>query len=292
MCHCEFSCVLMWLALLVSPLDIGRIPVEILLQKLFHLLCVKDYHLSQERYKDGFQRGFGSAKRFFERFGGRLDVRGKTVLDFGCGLGSLCIYVAQQGAKKAVGIDIDARYVDFASSKLSNDYQHLSNIVDFRLASDTRDEKFDVIISKDSFEHFVDPERIVVSMKQHLCPDGFVAIGFGPLWKSPFGGHINFMTKLPWAHLLFPEAVIMRERSRFRPNEHAESFEQIRGGLNKMTLEKYVRIIRENGLEFEWIRTNVSDSNLIGLFNLLARVPCWREYFTVNLYSIVRVHTV
>jgi len=43
------------------------------------------------------------------------------------------------------------------------------------------------------------------------------------------------MTPLPWAHLLFPESVIMNERKRFRPDENANKFEEVKGGLNKMT---------------------------------------------------------
>jgi len=49
-----------------------------------------------------------------------------------------------------------------------------------------------------------------------------IAIGFGPLWKSPYGGHIGYMTRLPWAHLLFSERAIMRERRRFFPNDPVE----------------------------------------------------------------------
>ena len=260
-----------------------------LTQKLFHLVCVQHYYLSKDCRERSFQRGFDSAKKFFSRFDGELDISDRTVLDFGCGLGSNCIYMALSGARKVVGIDIDEHYINFAKLQLADEYQHLSNIVEFRLANDIGSEKFDVVLSKDSFEHYTNPEDIVVTMKKHLRPDGIIAIGFGALWKSPYGGHIHFMTKIPWAHLLFPEPVIMRERKRFRPDESAESFEQIRGGLNKMTFERYLSIITKSNLEFEFLRTNVSNKKSMVLFNILRRIPfCW-EYFTVNVYSIVRL---
>ena len=265
--------------------------MESLAQKLFHLLCVKHYHLSEDYSETSFQEGFDSAKRFFDRFDGRLDVGDKTVLDFGCGFGSTGIHIALNGARRIVGIDIDKDRVNFAKQKLASDYQNLSGVIEFRLASDMGSEKFDVVLSKDSFEHYTDPENIIAIMKKHLRPDGTIAIGFGPLWKSPYGGHISFMTKIPWAHLLFPETVIMHERKRFRPDEDAESFGQIRGGLNKMTLERYLSIIRESGLEFEFFRTNASNRKLIPLFNVLRRIPFCREYFTVNVYSIVRIRS-
>jgi len=55
--------------------------VESLTQKLFHLLCVKPYYLSEDYSESSLQEGFDSAKKFFDRFDGRLDVRDKTVLD-------------------------------------------------------------------------------------------------------------------------------------------------------------------------------------------------------------------
>jgi 2-polyprenyl-3-methyl-5-hydroxy-6-metoxy-1,4-benzoquinol methylase len=263
----------------------------ILTQKVFHLICVKDYHKAEDYDEDYFQRGFDEAKEFFDRFDGKVDIKQKTVLDVGCGFGSTCIYTALNGARKVVGIDIDEHRIDFARSKFANDYQNLSNIVEFRLAYDIGHEKFDIVLSKDSFEHYADPENFVFTMKQNLKKEGIMVIGFGPLWKSPYGGHIRFMTKVPWAHLFFPESVIMAERKRFRPDEDAELFEQVDGGLNKMTLTRYLNIIRESGLEFEYFKTNVSRRRLMGLFSVLRRIPFCREFFTLNVYSIMRMRT-
>jgi SAM-dependent methyltransferase len=187
-----------------------------------------------------------------------------------------------------VGIDINKHAIDFAKSKLADDYQKLSNIVEFKHVDDIKNEKFDIVLSKDCFEHYADPENFIFTMKQHLKKEGILVIGFGPLWKAPYGGHINFMTKVPWAHLIFPESVIMAERKRFRPDENAESFEQVAGGLNKMTFKRYLNIIQESGLEIEYFKTNVSSkSRLMGLFNVLRRIPFCKEFFTYNLYSIM-----
>ena len=35
------------------------------------------------------------------------------------------------------------------------------------------------------------------------------AVAFGPPWKAPYGGGVD--SKLPWAHLVFPERVIFEE---------------------------------------------------------------------------------
>jgi SAM-dependent methyltransferase len=207
---------------------------------MFHFICVHDYHRADEhiRSDEGFIKGFDEARKFFDNFEGRVNVSQKTVLDIGCGLGSNCILMAQKGATRVVGIDIVGSTIEFAKLKLMTEYKELSNIVEFRLADDILDEKFDVVISKDSFEHYANPEKFFTSMKDYLKPGGTMVIGFGPLWKAPYGGHITFMTKVPWAHLLFPESVIMQERRRFR-NDGAGSFKEVSGGLNKMTLKRY-----------------------------------------------------
>jgi SAM-dependent methyltransferase len=265
--------------------------MESIAQKIFHFICTKNYHKPENYDEDSFNAGFNEAKVFFDRFKGKVDLKQKTVLDVGCGFGSTCIYMAVQGATKVRGIDIDEDKIDFAKSKLTNDYANLSNIVEFRLANGIADEKFDIVISKDCFQHYADPENMIFRMKQYLNQDGIIVVRFGPLWKSPYGGHINFMIKVPWVHLLFPESVIMRERKRFRPNEDVTSYEQIKGGFNKMTLRGYLNIIKESGLKIEYFKTNVSNRKWIVLFNGLRKIPFCREFFTQNVYSIMRLKT-
>jgi cyclopropane fatty-acyl-phospholipid synthase-like methyltransferase len=257
--------------------------------KVFHLICVKDYHKDEKYYEDRFVSGFNEAKEFCDSFSGKVDFKGKSVLDIGCGLGSTCIYMALNGAAKTVGIDIVKRYIDFANLKLATAYKNISNIVEFRLPDDKYHEKFDVIISKDSFEHYANPESFIEVMKGYLKPDGRIITRFGPLWKSPNGGHITFMTKVPWAHLLFPESVIMCERRRFRPDDHANSFEQIDGGMNKMTMKRYLNILKKSYLEIEYLKTNVTKSRWSFLFKILGRMPSCQEFFTLNVQSIVHV---
>lgn len=45
--------------------------------------------------------------------------------------------------------------------KLANDYPKLSDIVEFKLPPKTEPEKFDIVLSFNSFEHFADPENFL-----------------------------------------------------------------------------------------------------------------------------------
>jgi SAM-dependent methyltransferase len=270
-----------------------RAPRHLVSRWVFEQVCathqvVPEY--DDERFR---QRFFGydveSTARFFARFKGRLDVEGKSVLDVGCGRGAACVGAARRGAARVVGVDLDI--ASQTRELIAGDPELAARIELVRSAGTLEElgsETFDVVLSKDCFEHYADPECFVHVMGRLVRPGGSLAIGFGPLWKSPTGGHIEYMTRLPWAHLLFPEDVIMAERKRFRPAEDARSFEEIRGGLNKMTLARFLEIMRSTGLEQVYLETNVSDHPAVRAMKQLAHVRPLRELFTTNVYGIWR----
>ena len=230
-----------------------------------------------------------STRRFFDRFDGRLDVAGRTVLEVGCGRGAACAEAARRGATRVVGVDLD---VAQQTRDLVAADPELAGRVELVATDGSLDElgteRFDVVLSKDSFEHYAEPESFVFKLVARLAPGGVLAIGFGPLWRSPQGGHLEFMTRLPWAHLLFPEEVVLGERRRFRPDEHARSYEEVRGGLNRMTLSRFRRIMESTGLERVYFATNAGAHPAVRAMGLLSRVPPLREYFTTNVYGIWR----
>lgn len=259
-----------------------------LAQRIFRSVCIEPRPEAEPDHDGYFRWRLEQAKAFLARFGRPIDFSGRTVLDFGCGFGSMSFVVASKNAKRVVGIDIDDERLDYARRKLAADYASLSPTLHFCRPEELRpQETFDVVISEDSFEHYEDPARIMNVIRGYLGEHGKVLIGFGPLWKSPRGGHLGYMTKVPWAHLLFPERVILRERRRFRPLENARTFAEVRGGLNKMTLEKFIRTIAETGYEVESISTNVLNRRTARVLNVIRRLPGCREYFTVNVYAIV-----
>jgi SAM-dependent methyltransferase len=254
---------------------------------LFHQLTVKKYVPPTSDEPPGRDE---STRRFFGRFGSPPELEGKSVLDIGCSLGLECVEAAQRGASRVVGIDI--RGVEFARARLATQHPELRDRVEFVSTdgslAELGVERFDVVLSKDSMEHYDDPESFIAVMAGFLKPDGELFIGFGPLWKSPTGGHIEFMTRVPWAHLIFPESVVLAERRRFRPRENPRHFEEIAGGLNKMTLDRFRTIMASSGLECRYFETNVSDNPIVKAMTVASRVSPIREYFTANVYGVWR----
>lgn len=234
---------------------------------------------------------FVSAKRYLSRMPDWFDIRGKRVLDVGCGSGHLCIEMARRGAKVVVGIEVTEDGCEIARATLRKLDPELP--IDYRCTGGDLNrlggEQFDVVVSKDSFEHYgalpgsPSASDMVRDMGQRLDGEGYLAIGFGPPWKAPYGGHID--TKLPWAHLLFPEDVIFDEFRRVRQSATARTFEE-GTGVNRMTLSRFKEIMAGSGLTCLSFATNVSDRPAAKVMRGLARVPPLKEYFTNNIYSV------
>jgi 2-polyprenyl-3-methyl-5-hydroxy-6-metoxy-1,4-benzoquinol methylase len=235
-----------------------------------------------------------SAERYFRRLPDWLDLTGKRALDVGCGQGELCILMAKRGASRVVGVDLTEQGTELARVTLRKAGEGLP--VELRTyGGDLRelgDERFDVVVSKDSFEHYgaypgsPDADGMVRDMANLLVVGGLLVIGFGPLWKSPFGGHID--TKVPWAHLVFPEEVIFDEFRRVRPpGKTARTFEE-GVGVNRMSLARFRRIMADSGLECLSIQTNMSDNPKVKVMREIARIPVLEEYFTHNVFGIWR----
>ena len=80
---------------------------------------------------DYFEYGKIENKKFWKRLGGKPDLKNKSILDFGCGHGALCIDLAQSGAKSITGIDLNSKLVDFAKNNLNLNYSDLKEKVFF-----------------------------------------------------------------------------------------------------------------------------------------------------------------
>ena len=84
-------------------------------------------------------------------------------------------------------------------------------------------------------------------MNTLLQPSGEVLVSFGPTWFHPLGGHL--FSVFPWAHLVFSERALIRWRSTFK-TDGATRFNEVAGGLNKMTIAKFEELVADSPLKF------------------------------------------
>ncbi len=108
-----------------------------------------------------------------------MDVRGKHVLDIGCGSGGIAVGLANEfNAQRVTGIDVEKPVVEAARRRVEN--AGLSDIIEIKLVSPGpfpfEDESFDIVFSKDSIIHIADKEMLAKQAYRVLRPGGwFVA---------------------------------------------------------------------------------------------------------------------
>lgn len=201
-------------------------------------------------------------------------LAGKTVLDFGCGLGYQSIAFCRVGARRVIGLDINQQALNAGAQRASS--IGLNDRITFvdRLPEGL---KCDAIVSQNSFEHFIDAETVLASMRSALDPNGKIFITFAPPWYAPWGGHMGFFCRLPWVQILFSEQTVIAARSRFR-SDNATGYRDLH--LAKMSIQKFSRIVKRSGLHCSSLRLDCS----LGM-NWLRFTPL-REFF-VNRVSCV-----
>jgi len=170
-------------------------------------------------------------------------ISGRAVIDFGCGDGDTAIEMAQHGAALVIGVDIRQSALAAARSRAES-----AGVAGRCVFSDTSPQLADIIVSVDGFEHFDHPREVLSIMRHSLKPGGRVLAAFGPTWFHPLGGHL--FSIFPWAHLLFTEAALLRWRADFK-SDGATRFDEVEGGLNQMTIRRFVKLVEESPFQFE-----------------------------------------
>ncbi|RFZ52423.1 Ubiquinone biosynthesis O-methyltransferase [Mycobacterium marinum] len=245
---------------------------------------------SEEYARQYFDEQAESNKEYWRRFGVVPDWAGKRVLDVGCGHGALSIDIAQAGAS-VLGVDLDEGRVAFANRNLAQRFPELADRVRFR-AVDVRslpvDEPFDVIVSKDTFEHVADVASLLRALGERLTrPGGRIYAGFSPLYYSPFGDHGRTGLKVPWAHAILPKRLVFAAAAR-KYGHPVGSLLDI--GLNGNTPDQFRAAFDNSGLRQLDIGYNRGAKRLLPALERARRH--WRRFdrfTTVSIYAVFGV---
>jgi SAM-dependent methyltransferase len=226
-------------------------------------------------------------EEWWRRLGHRFDFKNKRVLDLGCGHGALSISIAQAGAAKVVGVDIEADYIGFASQVLAERYGTLRDKVEFRcgdIRTTSEHDLYDYVVCKDSFEHIQDLPGVTASIFKLLKkPEGRLIVGFSPLYYSPLGDHGRLALPGVWLHAIMPERLLLKHISRkaARPVSAISDL-----GLNKLTPDQFRALFPEPAWKMVTLRYN-QRCRLSRVLNLTRKVPGLEKYCTVNIYCVV-----
>lgn len=203
-------------------------------------------------------------------------LRGSRVVDFGSGWGFQSVALAKLGANEVLALETGEEKRSF-TQRCGAGLRNLR--VRGRAARDDEG-KFDFVVSLDALEHYGDPEAVVSVMRGLLRKGGRLLLSFGPPWYSPYGAHLQFMSRVPWIHLFFSEAALMDMRARYR-KDGAHHYSEVEGGLNQMTIARFEQLMIRAGFRVEEQRYRCVKGQ-----NWLARIPLLRELFINEVVAV------
>ncbi len=192
-----------------------------------------------------------------------LNSYGKNLLDVGCGDGGgvSAFYDAGFVCK---GFDIETRRVELANAmRQERNFEMVyGNIYDD--AFPYSNEKFDLIVLHDVFEHLEKKELVLEKLKNCLKSDGRILITFPPYY-SAFGAHQQLlkskMGKFPFFHLLPFSIPFLIDKF---PKEDKAFVEEIKKLASlKMGIHKFEKLLESCGLSVEHVRKYIIGPNHI-----------------------------
>lgn len=231
-----------------------------------------------------YQKGEIENPRFFRRLG-NPDIRGKHILEFGCGVGSLSVYMLEKlGAASVYAIDIEKANIEFAQANLKINHPDLIGRLDYSsipVAQVIKPGGFDLIVTKDVLEHVIQLEECFQELVRLLKPGGSIFAGWGPIYYGPFGGHS--LTKIPYDHLILPDSMLISRYNRHSQNKRLSVYDY---GLNKLRISDYLKAFEKCGLKIESVHFNVNDNPLISLVGrTLGHLPFIGDLFVHSIYA-------
>jgi ubiquinone/menaquinone biosynthesis C-methylase UbiE len=251
---------------------------------------------SEDRYDEWRAE---SLKEQFESYFRWDLIRGKRVLDFGCGTGPLSLLCAENGAGSVIGIDLSAERVERARRISVNGHRNVKFILEeYTDRISLPDNSVDVIVCFDVMEHVMDYESIMREWTRVLAPGGCVLIWWS-VWWHPYGHHLHTMIPLPWVHVFMSDESLFRVCARIydtpqfqpriwhfdttgnrKPNPYRGRV--LFDDLNKLTISRFDRAVVRAGLQARRKQVNpFSGSTLAGVKRFLATSP-WPDFFCAS----------
>ncbi|PZF89519.1 SAM-dependent methyltransferase [Listeria ivanovii] len=172
------------------------------------------------------------------------DFNQKTVLDLGCGFGWHCIYAAEQGAKKVVGVDLSERMLRKAQQKTTSaviSYQQKA-IEDIELEP----ESYEVVLSSLALHYVADFNTVCQKVHTNLKQNGeFIFSVEHPVFTAE--GTQAWITDEQGNNLYWPVDDYFNESLRTTNflGEEVQKYHR--------TLTSYIQILIKNGFQIKRI---------------------------------------
>lgn len=109
----------------------------------------------------------GYIDKRYTKFLRTLNLKGKAVLDIGCGRGEVVNYCAKRGAKRVFGIDFSKDAIKIASEHNQNNCN--VELIEMEAKDIKFENVFDIVFAFDVIEHIPDEEMQLIYSKIHTA---------------------------------------------------------------------------------------------------------------------------
>jgi 2-polyprenyl-3-methyl-5-hydroxy-6-metoxy-1,4-benzoquinol methylase len=128
---------------------------------------------------------------FFEQKG--IDLNGKIIADFGCGIGNLICQIRKNfDIKQTYGFDFSEKAINIAKN-IYKDVNFEAHDIYVKT-----NQKFDFIISTETLEHLLHPEKAAKNLIDQINFGGKLLVTVPDGRIDTFKGHINFWSPESW----------------------------------------------------------------------------------------------
>ena len=133
-----------------------------------------------------------------------ISMEGKKILEFGCGTGYNCYYLASRNSpKEVVGIDILSDCIEYCKENYAT--QNTKFVVQDCLEYTETLGSFDIIICNEVVEHVADQVLFIRNLARYLVPGGYAFISTPNRALFSFSKEKSFLNATHVRELFFPE---------------------------------------------------------------------------------------
>ena len=208
---------------------------------------------------------------------------GQTILDLGCGWGSLSLFLAERFPNSAI----------YSVSNSNDQIEHIRNIAKEKnlgnlypevqdVNSLTLNQQFDRVVSIEMFEHMRNYEALLQKVKQHLKPDGLLFIHIFCHKETAYlyeeSGEKDWMTRNFFRGGIMPSHDIFSHFSEFE----VRKMWKVNGTQYTRTLDEWLKIHDESKAKIMSIFQNHYQNPSVHFYRWRLFYIACSEFFSIN----------
>ena len=186
-----------------------------------------------------------------------LEVKGKKILDLGCGYGENDKYYKELGAKSVLGLDISTHMIEMANkhNKLKDiDYKVIA-MEDINQIND----KFDIVISSLAFHYIKDYNKLIKDIYNLLNKGGYLIFS----QEHPFTTCIKYTENVQNGHTIIDEKYFGLFSDYNRPGIRTKEWFEKDVIKYHRTFTEIINVLVSNGFSIEKIDEPVASKEAI-----------------------------